>query len=186
MPRVKPGDRVRFPLTPAADPDPSGSVVGARWAYLVRLAELYPAVLEELYAIGASEGAAFDVWARRWRLTDPWCRAYAAATVRAWAVYKPAGLCWFDRDDAIGLLVPVGAVPPRPDLKEPHHFDWLIKFQRGATYSSLAPRARVRKSDELPYTRIDAVTVQQACHRLADLMGLTLRPTRRGRPSLFR
>jgi hypothetical protein len=150
----------------------------------VRLAALHPAVLEELRGVGASEGPAFDAWARRWRLTDAWCRAYAAATVVAWAAWRPRRLSWFDRDDAAAFWEP--ATRPRVPLKEPHHFDWLIAFQLGATYASLAPRARVRKPDEVAYERIDTVTVRQACRRLAALMGLTLRPTRRGRPPIFR
>ena len=183
MPRIKPADRKRFPLTSTFDADPEGSIVGARWQYLVRLAALYPAVLEELRALGVADGPAFEAWARRWRLTDDWCRAYAAATLEAWARWRPSGTYWFDRADRGAIWEPT--VRPRPRLKEPHHFDWLIRYQRGATFSSLAPRARVRKADEEPYERIDAGTVRDACRTLADFMGLTLRRTSRGRPSIF-
>lgn len=185
MPRVNRRDRTRFPLGSRQDYDPDGPAAVARFVYLCRLAELHPAVLVELLAIQSEHGPAFEAWAARWWLKDDWCKAHARTTVRFWRAHpdRGAGLYWLDRGDVTGMLVHGSTPRVQPVLKVPEHFDWLVRFQMGATYSSLAPRVVVPDIHG-GGVRIDAVTIRTACHRLAALMCLTLRPVSRGRPSV--
>jgi DNA-directed RNA polymerase specialized sigma24 family protein len=55
------------------------------------------------------------------------------------------------------------------------HYEWLIQFQiKGRSYSSIAECSRVDES-----------TVHKPIKQLATLISLTLRPVKRGRPSLL-
>lgn len=154
------------------DPDPEGPIHTAHLVYLQALAEHAPDVLRELRGLVDDEDQ-LRAWAARWHLTDAWCLAYGRATRRLWHDFPGVTTCWAARDDLVGFWVPEPApIVPRP-LKMPHHFDWLVRFQLGETWHAIA------RSDT--HSGRDAVTVRDAAVALARLIGLTLRPTRRGR-----
>lgn len=156
----------------------------ARWAFLQLLQAEHPAVVRELAAMTEAEAvlasveqqpdtpAALRAWAMRWSLTDPWCVAHAEATLRAFRWLPLAVRVWHDRDDVGGFLA--DDRPPEPalrPLKHGDHFRWLARYQAGASYHAIAAA-----SGSAPQV------VHEACASAAALIGLTLRPTRRGRP----
>ena len=175
-----PGKHGNRRLGSRCDPDPEGPVQLARCVYLDVLAEIAPDVLRELRRLADDEDTTVRAWAERWRLTDAWCLAHARATRRLWRDYPGAPTCWADRDDLAGMLVPEPApVVPRP-LKMPHHFVWLARYQLGEDWSAMAPHQPVPAIDG-GGVRVDVSTVRGAAIALARYIGLTMRPTRRGR-----
>lgn len=156
----------------------------AQWVFLQLLQAEHPAVVRELASMTEAEAAlasveqsantpaALRAWAARWHLTDDWCLAHAEATLRAFRWRPLAVRVWHDRDDVGGFLPgdhPVAAAP-RP-LKHGDHFRWLARYQSGASYHTIAAA-----------TGADVKTVHEACASAAAVIGLTLRPARRGRP----
>jgi hypothetical protein len=145
----------------------------ARWVFLQHIASLAPAVLETLRVLTPQPSAgpcldgpdetALQAWAASWHLCDPWVLAYATASWRAWRRWPKTPLVWHERDDLAGTLVRRsrwGQRVPRP-LKHPEHFSWLVQYQvLGAPYRT--------------------PTIREACHRLAQILGLKLRPAERG------
>jgi hypothetical protein len=67
----------------------TGLVPGApdthRRRFLERAAIIEPQLLETLRAVAANDERELASWARRWRLTDPWCVVLARDTIRWWA-----------------------------------------------------------------------------------------------------
>jgi hypothetical protein len=152
----------------------------AQWVFLQQVADATPDVLWSLHAVAADRvvGVALDEpntdalqrWAEEWHLTDPWLLAHARATWRAARGHDLEqakvwrARAWSDRDDLKGRLVPArsrrGLAADRP-LKKPEHFVWLVQYQvLGQPFRT--------------------PTINEACHTLADLIGLTLREPEMG------
>ncbi len=147
----------------------------ARWVFLHELARRKLAVLGTHGGIDEDE---IGTWARECHLvsTDPaddWPRAYAIATLRAWARYPAMrGRCWFDRDDTTGVLVPDNPATYSRPLKNAEHFAWLAAWQTGATWQEIldgAPAVTAIK------------TIRDAAEDLAARLALELRRGRRVR-----
>jgi hypothetical protein len=157
-------------------------VEDAQWIFLLTVAREVPDVIDSLTQIPPGvapeqpDANLLDEWANQWNIRDDWCRAYARAAWRFWQDYPAAQRTyWVARDDGAGKLVAddqntFSALRP---LKDPEHFRWLVRAEvLGESWSALARSARR-----------DVRAVQTACRILAELIGLTLRPRSRGRPS---
>ena len=173
------------------DHDPEGPRRKARLLFLHALARRFPTVLDDLADVPLDDEKALDAWARVHHLSDAWCLAYARATRATWDWFPRCRRTWFDEDrparlryigDAVWHVPSKGTVfvdevtecsepmPKRP-LKDGEHFAWLARFQMGENYRSIVKDVGR-----------DTGGVHEACRLLASMMGLTLRPTRRGRP----
>jgi hypothetical protein len=129
-------------------------------------------------------------WAARWNLRSDWCLAYAHSTWRMWRRYPEMRRSyWCPRDDEEGRLY-----RPRPGRQAktpritPAHFCWLARYQIGTSYSTISRSRKVGlellaagDSWSWPDSSASRVsTVRQGCIRLAHLIRLPLRETRRG------
>ncbi len=186
------------PWTHVISQDEASLRDSARWIYLQTLARVHPRMLR-MTAI-AFDDPALSRWLEAWGLVssdphDDWCRAYASATLRAWERYPTSPRVWYDRDDVEGEKVPDDDDGPRPQAERPRivpaHVVWLARYQTGESYSKIA-RTRSHRVDvidrSLSWTwpassdkRVE--TVRKACIRLAALLRLELRASRRGRPT---
>jgi hypothetical protein len=128
-------------------------------------------VLEQIEPDEPDPGA-LVAWAQSWQLTDDWCLAYARATYRAWRHHPTlSGRVWCPRDDESGALYQPrpGRQAPR-EQKDPEHFNWLVAYQVCQHPYGFIAASEHRSSD----------AIRDAVHRLAKLIGLTLRQAARG------
>lgn len=158
----------RIGLAPRQD---AGQVqIVARSLFLQAVAHVVPEVLRDLADAPDTETAR-AAWGARWGLSDRWCLTAAASAQHLWTLLPAtrgrrwgpvSGAHWVDP-----------TVPPHPGLlKHPEHFVWLARAQCGG----------VRYADVGHAVSASPATVQEACARLADLLGLTRRTHGRGRP----
>ena len=154
-----------------------------RFVFLQHAAKQYPGVLRTLGEIGSV--SELPDWADRWGLSDQWCQAYALETWKAWQRHPTMGRTYWmhANDDVEGELVldgGNGAPVPRP-RKVPDHFEWLVDFQVGGrSYADIALGRR--QGDKTSVSLGDLHHVRSGCRTTAKMIGLTLRPARRGRP----
>lgn len=157
------GRRLGFPGKPAQQHD---LVAELRFSYLTALAAAAPACLTELLAADVD----LDAWAHRWGLACAWGHRAATATR---AQHRDAGIAMLslDVEDEAGGWVADAIAEDARGYREPRHVAWLVAYQTGRSFSSIAREAEV-----------DVQTVHEACRRLATDLDVPMRPSRRGRP----
>ena len=73
----------------------TGWVPGAsdthRRLFLIRAAELQPALLATLRNVSVDDEKALSSWAESWHLADPWCQLLAHETLRWWVAHPELG-----------------------------------------------------------------------------------------------
>jgi hypothetical protein len=149
-----------------------------RGHYLRALTKTGRFVLLDLRHIGEHDQANLKAWARRYALPygeDSWALAWAKQTIR-----RSGARYWCPPiDDVAGAQI--AEVAPRrrtnqeiayaAPLVHDSAFRWVAAFQLGESYSELAK-----------WDGSTASNIRRECGKLASLIGLPLRPTRRGHP----
>lgn len=144
-----------------------------QWIFLQVVAQTVPDVLATLGDVAVDDPEAVRAWARRWHISDDWCLAHAHSTLRLWTRYpRIQHDYWADRDDLSGFRVPDESIEAMRPLKTLEHFDWLVRYQvRQESFAAIASADGRRVQ-----------TAHGAVITLARLLGLSLRPSQRGRP----
>ena len=150
----------------------------ARLHYLQTLSKQTPRVLDqlrELQRLRRDDDAAVAAWTARWHLGHTWAPLWARATLAI-----SGGRYWCPPTDGKGALLETAAPVRRTrtpasiardaPLINRRAFSWLAEFQRGRPYLTIAYRDGT-----------SAGNVRRDCIKLARLIDLPLRPTRRGK-----
>ena len=160
----------------------------AQRLYLFAISRWVPDALRELLEIVGDDDAGLAAWAARRRVTDDWVLRNIRSnwefwreepdTVGRWRVHVPQAF-WVpmftwepDREtfDQYSARVKNSPGLMRTPEKAENHFEWLAKYQvGGVSVSELAAHAEVNLE-----------TVSEALGSTARLVGVTLRPARRG------
>ncbi len=156
----------------------------ARGHYLHALTTRDRRVLAELHTLARADAGALAAWADRWRL-PAWGCAWARETITL-----SGGRYWCPPQDGRTGVQLWGELPPSKRRFTPRQlaaaaptvhveaFDWLAAYQLGGSWLDIARHAQLAGA-----TGTSAGDVQRDGLRLARLIRLPVRATRRGRPA---
>jgi hypothetical protein len=166
-----------------AGEDPRASAADlARMHYLQALRHQSPKVLNELKRINADDDAALAAWVTRWRLGRAWAPAWARTTIRL-----SGGRYWCPPTEGEGALI--GTEHPVTRTRTAREIAWAAPLVHENTFKWLAQYQVLERpfltiaiqAQALGNAGVSAGNVRRDCARLAALLDIPIRVTRRGR-----